>query len=158
MAFLGKTPHFQHFWGFSTLASTFLRGVKVILQMKYRGRRDTLNGIKYMSPLRVERYFWENYPYLVKLLILFYLLGWRWFCRSVVSVFRRYLSHLTCGRVHFCCIEIRINSRSVWSTNYFAPPISVRPYFFTFEIYQVFSTDSDSMYAIYYWNVYPDLL
>ena len=50
---------------------------------------------------------------------------------SVLSVFRRYLSHLTCGIVIFCCIEIKINIRSIWSTNYFAPP-----------------TDSNSPYAI----------
>ena len=125
--------------------STFLRGGQSDPQMKYRERRDASNGIKYRSPSMSNTViFGENYPYLVTLWILFYLLGWRWFRRSVLSVFRWYLSHLTCGRVHFCCNEIRINSRSVWSENYFAPPILVRPYFFTFEIFQVFSTNSDS--------------
>ena len=159
MVFLGKTPHFQHFWGFSTLASTFLRGGQSDPWMKCRGRRDASNGIKYRSSsVSNTVIFGENYPYLVTLWILFYLLGWRWFRQSVLSVFRRYLSHLTCGRVHFCCTEIGINSRSVWFENYFAPPILVRPYFFTFEIFQVFSTDSDSPYVIHYWNVSPDLL
>ena len=64
--------------------------------------------------------------------------AWRVFQRSVLSVFRRYLSHLTCGKVHFCCIEISITSRSVGSKNYFAIPILVRPNFFAFEIFQVF--------------------
>ena len=120
-------PHFQHFWGFFDSGVHIPSRGQSDPQMKCRGRRDASNGIKYMSPSVSNVIFGENYPYLVTLLILFYLLGWRWFCQSVLSVFRRYLSHLTCGRVHFCCIEIRIISRSMWSTNYFAPQILVHP-------------------------------
>ena len=38
------------------------------------------------------------------------------------------------------------------------PPFLVRPYFFTFEILQDFSTELDSPYAIYYSSVFSDLL
>ena len=66
-------------------------------------------------------------------------------------VFCRYLSHLTCGRVHFCCIEIRTNSRSgqyglkiILSLQFWSAPNLLPLRFFNLF------TDSDSPFAIYY--------
>ena len=84
--------------------------------------------------------------------------GWKVEVFGFLSVFRQYLSHLTSGKVHFYCVEIRITSRSVGCKNYFAFSILVRPYFFTFESLQDFSTELDSLYAIYYSSVFSDLL
>ena len=100
--------------------------------------------------------FGENHPFLVETFSQH--VGWKVEVFGFSSVFPQYLSHLTSGRVHFCCVEIRITSRSVGCKKNFAPPILVRPYFFTFEILQDFSTELDTPYAIYCPSVFSDLL
>ena len=90
---------------------------------------ELFSVVYYINPPLIENIviFGENYP-------IFWLLDdFRLNERpqqEFFSCFRQYLNHITCGRVHSCCVVISITSRSYDCKNYFAPSILVRPLLF----------------------------
>ena len=75
--------------------------------------------------------FGENHPFL-------WLLTRHCVGNCAFSFFCQYLSHLTCGRVHICCVEIWITSRSVGFKNYFAPQFWCAPTFLPLRFFKFF--------------------